>query len=253
MSRLKTIKDINVENKRVLMRVDFNIPIGEKEKLAKIEAVIPTLKYLIKQKSKIILMSHLGRPGGKVVKELRFDWVAKELGRLLRKKVKKLDSVIGKEVQQAVEKMKSGDVIMLENIRFYPEEEKNSPKFAQELAKLGDVFINEAFAVSHRKHASIVGIPKFLPSAVGFLFQQEINELNKVLHKPKHPLVVIIGGAKVITKIKVIEKFLERADKLIIAGALPNTIFASKGIDVGKSFVEKEMFKVVEKLDLEDP
>jgi len=251
--KLKTIKDINFKNKRVLMRVDFNVPLEGKEKIAKIKAAIPTLKYLIKQKSKIILISHLNRPKGKIIEELRLDSVAKKLEKLLRKGVRKLDSIIDKKVEQVVEKMKPGEIIMLENIRFYPEEEKNSPKFAKELSKLGDVFINEAFAVSHRKHASIISITKYLPSVAGPLFQQEIKELNKILHKPERPLVVVIGGAKVATKIKVIEKFLKRADKLIIAGALPNTIFAARDINVGQSFVEKDMFKVVEKLDLESP
>jgi phosphoglycerate kinase len=249
---LKTLKQVDVKNKRVLVRVDFNIPLKEKEKLAKIESVIPTLKYLIKKKSKIILMSHLGRPDGKVVEELRFDWVAKELEKLLRKKVQKLDNTIGEEVEEAVEKMKSGDVIMLENIRFNPGEEKNDPKFAKELAKLGDIYINEAFA-SLQGHVSTIGLPKFLPSAIGFLFEKEVKELSRIFKNPKRPLIVIIGGAKVATKIRVIEKFLKKADKLLIGGALPNTIFAAKGIDMGKSFVEKEMFKVVEKLDLEDP
>lgn len=251
--KLKTIKDINVKNKRVLMRVDFNVPLEGKEKIAKIKAAMPTLKYLIKQESKIILISHLGRPKGKIVKELRLNSVANELEKLLRKEVRKLDSIIGKEVEQVVEKMKPGEIVMLENIRFYPEEEKNSPKFAKELSKLGDIFINEAFAVSHRKHASIIGITKYLPSVAGPLFEQEIKELNKVLRNPKRPLVVIIGGVKVATKIKVIEKFLKRADKLIIGGALPNTIFAARDINVGQSFVEKDMFKVVEELDLESP
>jgi phosphoglycerate kinase len=251
--KLKTIKDINFKNKRVLMRVDFNVPLEKKEKIAKIKATIPTLKYLIKQKSKIILISHLNRPKGKIIEELRLDSVAKKLEKLLRKDVRKLDSIIDKKVEQVVEKMKPGEIVMLENIRFYPEEEKNSPKFAKELSKLGDIFINEAFAVSHRKHTSIIGITKYLSSIAGPLFQQEIKELNKVLHKPEHPLVVIIGGAKVATKIKVIEKFLKRADKLIIAGALPNTIFAARDINVGQSFVEKDMFKIVEELDLESP
>ena len=253
MPKVKTLKDISVKNKRVLMRVDFNVPPGEKKKLFKIEAVIPTLKYLIQQKAKIILMSHLGRPGGKVVKNLRLDLIVKELEKLLKRKVQKLDSAVGKGVQQVVEEMKPGEIIMLENIRFYPEEEKNSPKFAKQLAKLGDIFINEAFAVSHRKHASIVGIAKHLPSFVGMIFEKEIKELDKAVHKPKHPLLFIIGGAKIKTKIKVIEKFLKKADKLLVGGALPNTIFAAKGIDMGKSLVEKDMFKVVEGLNLENP
>ncbi len=252
MPKIKTLKNINVKNKRVLMRVDFNIPLKGKEKLSKIEATMPTIKYLIKQKSKIILMSHLGRPNSKVVEELRFDWVVKELEKLLRKKVQKLDSTIGKEVEKAVEEMKSGDIIMLENVRFNPGEEKNSLKFAKELAKLGDVYINEAFA-SLQGHVSTIGIPKFLPSAMGFLFEKEVKELSRIFKNPKRPLVVIIGGAKVKIKIKVIEKFLKKADKVLIGGALPNTIFAAKGLELGESFIEKDMFKVVEKLDLENP
>lgn len=250
---LKTLKQVDVKNKRVLVRVDFNIPLKKKEKLAKIESVIPTLKYLIKKKSKIILITHLGRPNGEFVDDLRLDFVAKEVGKFLKKKIQKLDGVVGKKIQEAVKKMKPGDIVMLENIRFYPEEEKNSPKLAKELANLGDIFVNDAFAVSHRKHVSTVGVAKYLPSVAGFLFQQEVRELNRVLCEPEHPLVVIIGGVKVSTKIKVIEKFLKKADKLLIGGALPNTIFAAKGIDMGKSFVEREMFKVVEKLDLKDP
>ena len=252
MPKIKTLKNINVKNKRVLMRVDFNIPLKGKEKLSKIEATMPTIKYLIKQKSRIILMSHLGRPNSKVVEELRFDWVVKELEKLLRKKVQKLDSTIGKEVEKAVEEMKSGDIIMLENVRFNPGEEKNSLKFAKELAKLGDVYINEAFA-SLQGHVSTIGIPKFLPSAMGFLFEKEVKELSRIFKNPKRPLVVIIGGAKVKIKIKVIEKFLKKADKVLIGGALPNTIFAAKGLELGESFIEKDMFKVVEKLDLENP
>lgn len=235
------------------MRVDFNIPLKEKERLAKIKVVIPTLQYLIKQKSKIILMSHLGRPDGKIKKNLSLEPIAKELGKLLRKKVKKLDKAIGKEVEEAVAVMKPGDIIMLENIRFYPEEEKNSLKFAKQLAKLGDIFVNEAFAVSHRKHASVFGITKYLPSVAGFLFEREVRELDGVLHKPKHSLMVIIGGAKVETKIKVIEKFLKKADKVLIGGALPNTIFAAKGVEMGRSLIEKDVFRIVEKLDLENP
>jgi 3-phosphoglycerate kinase len=148
--------------------------------------------------------------------------------------------------------MKSGDVIMLENVRFNLGEEKNDPKFAKELAKLGDIYINEAFA-SLQGHVSTIGLPKFLPSAVGFLFEKEAKELSRIFKNPKRPLVVIIGGAKVVIKIKVIEKFLKKADKLLIGGVLANTIFAAKGIEMGKSLAEKDMFKVVEGLDLENP
>ena len=244
MPKIKTLKNINVKNKRVLMRVDFNVPLREKEKLSKVEATMPTLKYLIKQKAKIILMSHLGRPDGKIKKNLSLEPIAKELEKLLKKKI--LFS------KNRIKEMKSGDIVMLENIRFNPGEEKNSPKFARELAALGDVYINEAFA-SLQGHVSTIGLPKLLPSAIGFLFEKEIKELDRILHKPKHPLMIIIGGVKVETKIKVIEKFLEKADKVLVGGALPNTIFAAKGIEMGRSFIEKDMFKVVEKLDLENP
>ncbi len=239
------------------MRVDFNVPFAgtkiDRNEAWRIEATLPTLKYLIKEKAKVILITHLGRPKGRIVKNLRLDPIIKELEKLLRRKVQKLDSAVGKEVQRAVGKMKPSEIVMLENIRFYPEEEKNSPKFAKQLAKLGDIFINEAFAVSHRKHASIIGLPKLLPAASGFLFKKELEELSKVSCKPKRPLVVIIGGVKVATKIKVIEKFLQKADRLLLGGALVNTIFAAKGVELGNSFVEKNMFKVVKKLDLENP
>jgi len=244
-------------NKHVLVRVDFNVPLNHtkisKNGLWKIESVLPTLNYLIEKKAKIILITHLGRPNGKIVKNLRLNLIKLKLEKLLKKKVWKLDNVVGKKVQEAVGEMKPADIIMLENIRFYPEEEKNSPKFIKELAKLGDIFVNEAFAVSHRKHASIVGIPKYLPSVVGLLFHKEIKGLDKVLYKPKRPFVVIIGGLKVSTKIKVIEKFLKKADKLLLGSALSDTIFAANGMELGKSFIEKDMFKVVRKLDLENP
>ena len=244
MPKIETLKNINVKNKRVLIRVDFNIPLKGKERLSKIEATIPTIRYLIKQKAKIILMSHLGRPGGEVKKNLSLEPIAKELEKLLKKKI--LFS------KNRIKEMKFGDIVMLENIRFNPGEEKNSPKFTKELAALGDVYINEAFA-SLQGHVSTIGLPKLLPSAMGFLFEKEINELDRILRKPKRPLVVIIGGVKVKIKIKVIEKFFKKADKVIIGGALPNTIFAAHGMEVGKSIIEKDMFKVAEKIDLENP
>lgn len=257
MSKLKNIRQAKLKNKRVLMRVDLNISFTDskidRNEIYRIEAAMPTLRYLIRNRAKIILVTHLGRPDGKVAEELRLDLVAKELGKLLKKKIHKLNSAIGREAQRAVAGMRPSDIIMLENIRFYPEDEKNSPKLAKELASLGDVFVNDAFAVSHRSHASVVGIARYLPSYAGFLLKKEVEELDKILHHPKRPLAVIIGGAKVSTKIKVIEKFLEKADKLFLGGALVNTVFAAKGISMGKSFVEKEMFKVVDRTNLDNP
>jgi 3-phosphoglycerate kinase len=174
------------------------------------------------------------------------------LEKILKKKVEKLNEATGNDIRVFIDNLKAGDIVMLENLRFYSGEEKNTSEFAKQLAQLGDIYVNEAFAVSHRKHASIVGINKYLPSVAGLIFKKEIEELNKILKKTKHHLVSVIGGAKIETKIKVIEKFLKKADRVLIGGALPNTIFAAKGIEVGKSFIEKDMFKIVKKLDLEN-
>ena len=258
MLNFKTLKQADLNNKRALMRVDFNVPMGEdleidKSECWRIEATIPTLKYLIKQKAKIILIAHLGRPGGKKVEKLSFKPIIEELAKLLKKKILFSEEITGWSVEKKVERMKFGDILMLENIRFKSGEEKNSPKLAEELAKLGDIFINEAFANSHRSHASVVGIPKYLPSVAGFLFEKEIEELNKVLKNPKQPLVAIIGGAKISTKIKVINKFLKIADKTLIGGALANTIYAAQGIFIGDSVIEKEAFCEVKKINLKNP
>ncbi len=258
MPKIKSLRRARIKNKRVLIRVDFNVSIGDDFKIDKkerwrIELAIPTLKYLIKKQAKIVLITHLGRPSGKKVKDLKLDLVAKEVEKILKRKITKLDEATGKKVSQTMAQMKAGDIIMLENIRFYPGEEKNSLSFAKQLAELGDIFINEAFSVSHRKHASIVGITKYLPSFTGLVFEREIKELNQVIHKPKRPLLFIIGGAKIKTKIKVIEKFIKLADKLLLGGALPNTIFAAHGIETGKSLIEKDMFKTVKNLNLENP
>lgn len=243
------LKKLEVKNKRVLVRVDLNIPV-KGGSLFRLEAILPTLRYLIKKKAKIILISHLGRPNGRVVESLRLDKISKELSRLLKKKIDKVDSVIGDEVESYLNQMKPGQILMLENVRFHPGEEKNSVPFAKKLAQLGEVFVNEAFSASHRKQASIIGLPKYLPTAIGFLFQKELKELDKIIHQPKRPLVVIIGGAKIKTKIKFIKEFTKKADKLLLGGAIPNTIFASQGLAMGQSLVEKKMFSAVEKLDL---
>jgi len=257
MPEFKTLKQLDVKNKRALMRVDFNIPLGEDRKIDKserwrIEAVLPTIKYLIKQNSKIILISHLGRPNGKRIAKLSLQPVADELSRLLNKKIlfsEGFDSF----VKEKVSDMNFGDILMLENIRFNSGEENNSSKFAKKLSDLGDIFINESFATSHRKHASIVSLPEYLSSAAGFLFEKEINELNKILKAPRRPLVAIIGGAKISTKIKVINKFLNLADEVVIGGALANTIFAAQGIFIGDSVIEKSAFSEVKKINLEHP
>jgi len=256
MSKLKSLKDINVKNKRVLVRVDFNLSLDDDGKITddfRIKEALPTIEYLLKKGAKVILMSHLGDPEGKFIMKLKMDVIQNRLLEYLDYSIVKAKDCIGKEIEDWTKEMQPGEILLLENLRFHKEEEENDAEFAKSLARLGDIYINEAFGVSHRKHASIVGVPKFLPSIAGFCLQKEVEELSKVLFKPKRPLVVIIGGAKVSTKINVIEKFLEKADKLLLGGALVNTVFAAKGLSLGKSFIEKNVFKIVEKLNLENP
>ncbi|HUT95982.1 MAG TPA: phosphoglycerate kinase [Candidatus Paceibacterota bacterium] len=249
MSKIETLKKLDVKNKRALVRVNFDVPLDKRGEIVdnfRIKESLPTIEYLIKQKAKIILISHLGRPDGEKSSKLSLKPIADELGKLLKKKVGFCKNIFGKDVGH-------NNILLLENIRFWADEEKNSLEFAQKLAKLGDVFINEAFAVSHREHASIVGIPKFLPSAPGFLFEKEIEELGRIIKNHKKPLVAIVGGAKIETKIKVINKFLKIADKVLIGGALANTIFASKSITMGGSLIDKNSFREVKKINLKSP
>lgn len=258
MPKFRTLKQIDTRNKRALLRADLDVPLGDDLKINRgerwrIEAIIPTLKYLIKQKAKIILIGHLGRPNGKKNKRLSFKPIAEELIRILKKKVLFSQEIAGKKVEKKIEKMNFGGILMLENIRFHSGEEKNSPRLAKDLAKLGDIFINEAFATSHRQHASIVGIPEYLPSAAGFHFEKEVEELNKILKNPKRPLIAIIGGAKISTKIKVISRFLRIADWVLIGGALANDIFAFRGFNMGKSKIDKISFEEVKKINLRNP
>lgn len=258
MPKFRTLKQVDLKKKRALLRVDLNVPLGENMKVDenekwRIETIIPTLKYLIKQKAKIILISHLGRPKGKKDKKLSLKPVANELKKTLKKKIIFSEEIIGWKVEKKIERMKFGNILMLENIRFLSGEEKNSPELAKDLAELGDVFINEAFANSHRQHASMVGISEHLPSFAGFLFKKEIEELDKILKKPKHPLIAIIGGAKISTKVKVINKFLKIADNVLIAGAVANTIFAAQGFFMAKSVIEKNAFPEIKKINLKNP
>jgi len=239
------------------MRVDFNVPVGDdgvvddKEDW-RIELTLPSINYLLDQGAKIILLAHLGRPKGKVTDDLRLEPIAQRLEKLLDKKVIKLDKCLGPEIEKQIENLKSGQVILLENIRFYDEEEKNDLDFAKKLASFGEIYVNDAFGVSHRTHASLVGIPKYLPHCAGLLLEKEIKALFEVLDKPKHPLTVIIGGVKISTKIKVIKNFLKGADDLLLGGALANTVIAAKGFAIGRSVSEAEMVEEVKKMELTD-
>jgi len=253
---IKDITEIAVKNKRVLLRCDLNVPLDAKGNVLddfRIEKAIPTIEYLIKKGARVILISHLGRPGGKVVKKLSLAPVQEKLVEYLDLSVTKAKSCLGKEIREWTEKMAPGEVLLLENLRFHPGETKNDLNFTKELAKLGDIFVNDAFAVSHRSHASIVGLPRFLPSAMGLLLKEEIESLSKVIKKPKRPLVGIIGGAKINTKIRPIKSFLEKVDFLLLGGKIANIVLNIKGVSVGKPLPEPEIIKELEGLELTNP
>jgi len=245
-----TVKDIPLKDKKVIVRVDFNVPIDKEGKITddtRIEEALPTIKYILKSKpKKLILMTHLGRPDGKVVESLRVNKIANRLSKLLKQQVKKLDDCIGDEVKKQIEKTKA-KVILLENLRFHPEEEKGDENFAKELASLADVYINDAFGTAHRAHASTTIIAKYLPSAIGFLMEKEINSLSCAL-SPTKPYVIILGGAKVQDKIGLINNLLDKANTILIGGAMAYTFLKAKGINVGNSKVENEKIDLAKEI-----
>ena len=249
------ITDLDVTSKRVIVRVDFNVPMSKSEvgKItdnARILAALPTINYLIENKAKVILLSHLGRPKGEAKKEFFLEPVAKELSRLLNKEVKFLQSdlVVDDNVKNKVFNLQDGEVALLENTRFRPEETKNIDNFSKELSSLGDIYINDAFGTSHRAHCSNVGLCKFLPSAVGFLVEKEISIMGKALSNPERPFVAILGGAKVSDKITVIENLIEKVDSIIIGGGMAFTFLKSLGYSVGKSLLEEDKIDLAKDL-----
>jgi len=250
----RTIKDLNenqLVDKRVLVRVDFNVPINEELEITddtRIKAALPTIKYLISHQAKVILMSHLGRPKGEVIEKLRLDPVARRLSELLGQNVKKVNDCIGKEVERVVLNMQKGEVILLENLRFYSEEEKNKPKFAKSLTKSADIFVNDAFGTAHRAHASTVGVAKILTSYAGFLMAKEIEVLSNLLENPDRPFVVVLGGAKISGKIEIVQNLLNVADKILIAGGMSYTCLAAEGYEVGNSLLEEYDLDIVRKM-----
>jgi phosphoglycerate kinase len=236
----KTIDDIEVTGKRVLARVDFNVPQDESGNITdetRIVAALPTITTLIERGARLILASHLGRPKG-VTPEFSLAPVAKRLSELLGKEVSLLPDCVGPEVQTRVEAMQNGDVVLLENVRFHPEEEKNDPAFAKELASLAEVYVNDAFGTAHRAHASTEGVAHILPGVAGYLMQKELDYLGGALNSPKRPFVAILGGAKVKDKIKVIGNLLTKVDTLIIGGGMAYTFFKAKGYEIGKSLLD---------------
>jgi phosphoglycerate kinase len=246
----KTIRDIDVKGKRVLVRVDFNVPLqdGEITDDIRIQAALPTLNYLLEQGAALILCSHMGRPKGKVVPELKLDPVATRLSELLGRPVKKMDACVGPEVEAAAQAMQPGDVILLENTRFNPEETANDPEFSKQLASLADVAVNDAFGTAHRAHASNVGVADYLTSVAGFLMEKEIEYLGNATTDPERPFVAILGGAKISSKIGVIESLLTKCDRLLIGGGMANTFFKAMGFDVGDSLIEEDAVPTAESL-----
>lgn len=238
----KSIRDIDVKGKRVFCRVDFNVPMkdGQVTDETRIRAALPTIKHLVDGGAKVLLASHLGRPKGQVVEELRLNAVAARLQELLGKDVKKADEAYGDSVKNMVSEMSEGDVLLLENVRFYPGEEKNDPELAKEFAALADVYVNDAFGAAHRAHASTEGIAQHLPAVAGLLMEKELEVLGKALSNPDRPFTAIIGGAKVKDKIGVIENLLNKVDNIIIGGGLAYTFIKAKGFDVGKSLLEED-------------
>jgi phosphoglycerate kinase len=238
----KTVKDLNLKGKKVFCRVDFNVPMkdGEVTDDTRIRAALPTIQYLSEQGAKVILASHLGRPKGQAVDELRLDPVAKKLSDLIGKEVVKTDSVYGAEVDEAISKLNDGDLLLIENVRFEAGEEKNDPALAEAFANMADVYVNDAFGAAHRAHASTAGIAEKLPSASGFLMEKELSVLGKALEDPERPFTAIIGGAKVKDKIGVIDHLLDKVDNLIIGGGLAYTFVKAQGHEIGKSLLEED-------------
>ena len=246
-----TIKNLDVQGKRVFMRVDFNVPLkGDKiTDDRRITASLPSIEYLIAQGAKLILASHLGRPKGGPAPEFSLKPAAKRLSELLKKPVTMAPDCIGPEVEKIAQAMKNGDVILLENVRFYKEEEKNDPKFSETLAKIADVYVNDAFGTAHRAHASTEGITHFLkPRAAGFLIEKELEFLGNALDNPKRPFLAILGGAKVGDKIPVIRNLLKKVDALVIGGGMVFTFYKAEGYEIGKSLFDAEAFETAKQL-----
>ena len=248
----KTIKDISLAGKRVLIRVDYNVSLLNGIRVGddtRIKQTLPTLEYLLSKKCKLFLVSHLGRPRGRWVKEFSLKPVAKHLEKVLGKPVNLLTDKVGtSKLMKQVREAKPGSVNLLENIRFYKQEESCGDKFAKELAIVGEVFVNDAFGVDHRVHASTVGVTKHLPSVAGFLLEKEAKIIGKAIQKPKKPLVAIIGGAKAETKITLIDRLLEKADTCIVGGGVANTFLKAFGYEVGRSLVDHEMVELAKRL-----
>ncbi len=239
-----TVKDIEVSGKRVLVRVDFNVPLNAEGKItddSRIKATLPTIEYLIEAGARVILCSHLGRPDGKVDNRLSLSIVGQRLSRILRQPVTVTEDCIGPRVEKAVASLGSGDVLLLENLRFHTEEEKGSTAFAKALARLAEVYVNDAFGTCHRSHASIVGITNYLPAVAGLLLEKELNTLGSVLEAPAHPFGMLLGGAKVSDKVGMLDNIMAKVDYILIGGAMAATFLKAKSYEVGRSLIDDSL------------
>ncbi|OQA89867.1 MAG: Bifunctional PGK [Elusimicrobia bacterium ADurb.Bin231] len=246
-----TIRDVNLKDKKVLVRVDYNVPLDKSQGITddtRIKESLPTIKYLLQNGCRVILCSHLGRPKGKVVKEFSLSPVSKRLSELLSVKVGFASDCIGDGVARLASELKSGEILLLENLRFHPEEEKNDATFAKQLASLAEFFVQDAFGTVHRAHASTAGVNKFLPSAAGFLLEKEIKYLSDAIENPKRPFVAILGGAKVSDKIGVIENLINKVDCIIVGGAMAYTFLKAMGMNVGNSRVDEDKIDLAKEL-----
>src|SRR4051794_6397483 len=247
----QTVRDVDVADKRVLVRVDFNVPLDREGQVAdatRIREALPTINYLRERGARVILMSHLGRPYGQVKENLRLAPVAAELERLLRRPVAYARDCVGPEAEAAVEALRPGDVLLLENLRFHAEEEANDPAFSRQLARLGDLYVNDAFGTAHRAHASTEGVTPFLPAVAGLLMERELEAFARILEHPERPLAAIIGGAKVSSKIGVLEHLLGKVDRLLIGGGMACTFLKAQGKEVGRSLLEADRVPLAQDL-----
>ncbi|MFH1775193.1 MAG: phosphoglycerate kinase [Chloroflexota bacterium] len=248
-----TVADIAVSGKRVLLRVDYNVPLDEATGAitddSRIRATLPTIKYLIEHSAKVIIISHLGRPKGVVVDALRLAPVAQRLAKVLGQPVGMAQDCIGPEVQKAVEYLRDGEVLLLDNLRFHPEEESGKDEFAQSLASLADIFVNDAFGASHRAHASIVGVADYLPAVAGFLLDKEIKTLGGLLESPAHPFANLLGGAKISDKVGLLQNIMDKVDYILVGGGMAATFLKAQGYGIGSSLVEDDKLDLVLKIE----
>jgi phosphoglycerate kinase len=247
----KTVRDVDLEGKRVLMRVDFNVPLDSQQHITdatRIRAALPTIRYVLDQGTSLILMSHLGRPDGRVVDSMSLAPVARHLSELLGRPVEMAQDCIGPEVEALAKSLQPGQMLLLENLRFHKDEEKNNANFARQLAMLGEVYVNDAFGTAHRAHASTEGVTHYLPCVAGFLMEKEINFLGSALEHPKRPFVAIIGGAKISDKIAVLDRLISMVDALLIGGGMANTFLKAEGFEIGDSLFEESKLDVAREL-----